>query len=858
MNRFTDRPLALCTSILLCAGTLTAAVMTATPARAGTPVQNVGVPAYWSPRTAPGAAMFDRLAQNAPTVGITIINGPTSSAPIPFDQATATAIQEMHAAGEKVLGYVDTGYLGQTGHTTTRVNPGSTAIADWQVQMEQDADTWYSYYGAYGIDGIFFDETLSGCGTNNAYLDDYQTVTNYVRNQHLGAYITINPGTSSDECYTQIADTIMIFENSYSVFQTWAPPAYTANYPASKFWNVVYNVPQADVDSVIAQSKQNHAGYVYVTDRTLDATHFPYDQLPNTDAYWDEELLQAFGGVDTTPPTAPSGVHVTDSGCSASSCTVDLAWTRASDDAAVVGYDVYQGSTLVATVDGTSATVTGGMNPTTSYTFTIVARDEAANTGPGASVSTTTPPADTQPPTAPSGLTVTSKSGSSVTLSWTAATDNVGVAGYDIYQDSTLVTSVSGTTTSATVTIQGSQNGGSSYVYTVTAHDAAANVSNPSNQALVTIPPPTSGAIVNYSACMDSANAAYKATFTETFDYHRVFINTDDDTATGYQLPYGNPGMDYLVENNGLFQYAGTGTDWTWAPVSGVSPLASSGNGTYSWTVPASALPNAHDVQTVVFQAAGTSPEAYSAPLTLSRTDGTECVIPSSDTTPPSAPTNLRTTSITANYTTLAWDASTDNVAVTGYDVYQDGVFVTSVDGSTLTATVSGQTPASTFVYAVYARDGAGNVSAASDQLTVTNPAPTTGSITNYSACMTSSAAKFVATYDATYTYLHVFLDVDNETATGYQLPFGNPGGMDYMIENNALFQYAGSGTDWTWSQVAGVTPLTGTSGTTYTWQFAISALGSSRADPETIVFHGQTPDVYSQPITVTQTATCS
>ena len=77
--------------------------ISALPAHASTPAQYIGIPSYWSPNTTDGAAMFDRMAQNAPTLGITIINGPTSSAPIPFNQATATAIQKMHQAGEKVL-----------------------------------------------------------------------------------------------------------------------------------------------------------------------------------------------------------------------------------------------------------------------------------------------------------------------------------------------------------------------------------------------------------------------------------------------------------------------------------------------------------------------------------------------------------------------------------------------------------------------------------------------------------------------------------------------------------------------------------------------------------------------------------
>lgn len=855
MYSFTWRVVRIILAVALGGFGLTALAM---PASASEPSQYIGVPAYWSPNTTGGATQFDRLAQNSPTVGVTIINGPTSSAPIPFNQSTATAIQQMHDAGEKVLGYVDSGYLGQTGHTTTRVNPGSTAIADWQAQMEQDAAAWYSLYGSYGIDGIFFDETLSGCGTSNAYVDDYQTVTNYVRDNHSGAFIALNPGTSPAECYVSIADTLMIFENTYSVYSSWTPPSYVSNYPTSKFWNVVYDVPtQADMEGVISQSKTDDAGYVYVTDRTLDATHFPYDQLPNTDAYWNDELLTASGNGDTTPPGAAPNLTSTGSGCSSSSCSVSLSWDRATDDVAVVGYNVYRDGSLVQTVYGTSATITGGMSPNTAYTFSVKADDEAGQLGSADDVAVTTPVADTQPPTAPTDLSLTSQSGGSVSLSWEASTDNVGVDHYDILQNG--AAQATSTTTNGTTTINGSTNGGSSYVYTTEAEDAAGNRSADSNELLVTIPPPTSGTIDLYSACMDSANAAFTAQFNESFDYHRVFLDTDNNTGTGYQLPYGNPGMDYLIENGALYHYTGSGSDWTWTQVNGATPLISDAGNYYQWAVPASDFGSAANQETVVFQAAGTSPETYSSPLTLSRTHGTSCYTGSSDTTPPTAPTNLSATNVTGTTTQLTWDASTDDTGVTGYDVYQDNALVTSVDGTTLSATVDGQTPASTFDYVVKARDGAGNASAASNQLTVTNPAPDTGGVTNYSVCMTSSAASYQATFNGTFAYAHVFINADNSTATGYELPYGYPAGNDFMIENNALYEYAGTGTDWTWSLVSAVSPLVSQSGGTYTWQIPISALGSSPASTQVIVFHAQgtDPDVYSQQVTVTQTSSC-
>ena len=58
--------------------------------------------------------------------------------------------------------------------------------------------------------------------------------------------------------------------------------------------------------------------------------------------------------------------------------------------------------------------------------------------------SSTPPPADTQPPTAPSNLAVTATTSSSVSLAWSASTDNVGVVGYDVFRGTTLAASVTG------------------------------------------------------------------------------------------------------------------------------------------------------------------------------------------------------------------------------------------------------------------------------------------------------------------------------------------------------------------------------------------------------------------------------
>ncbi|WP_084262515.1 glycosyl hydrolase family 18 protein [Actinomadura formosensis] len=95
---------------------------------------------------------------------------------------------------------------------------------------------------------------------------------------------------------------------------------------------------------------------------------------------------------------------------------------------------------------------------------------------------------DTQAPTAPSGLTSTGKTATSVSLSWNAATDNVGVTGYDVYNGGTKATSVTGT--GATI---GRLSAKTAYTFTVKAKDAAGNTSPASNSVSVTTDDGTGG-----------------------------------------------------------------------------------------------------------------------------------------------------------------------------------------------------------------------------------------------------------------------------------------------------------------------------------------------------------------------------
>ena len=184
------------------------------------------------------------------------------------------------------------------------------------------------------------------------------------------------------------------------------------------------------------------------------------------------------GTSDTTAPSTPT--NLTASGTTQTS--TNLSWTASTDNVGVTGYDVYRGTTLLTTVTGTTYTATG-LTASTAYTFSVKAKDAAGNVSASSNTVNVTTLANTSDTTAPSAPTLTASgtTQTSTNLSWTASTDNVGVTGYDVYRGTTLLTTVTGTTYTAT-----GLTASTAYSFTVRAKDAAGNVSASSNTVNVT------------------------------------------------------------------------------------------------------------------------------------------------------------------------------------------------------------------------------------------------------------------------------------------------------------------------------------------------------------------------------------
>jgi len=151
---------------------------------------------------------------------------------------------------------------------------------------------------------------------------------------------------------------------------------------------------------------------------------------------------------------------------------------------------------------------------------------------------------DTEPPTAPSSLSASNSTQTSIDLSWNASTDNVGVTGYDVYKNGSLETS----TSSASVTISG-LSCGNSYSFYVKAKDEAGNISASSN----TINPSTANCPSNN--CESPANIAIGKAASASSNDGNVPANTvDDNTTTRWSAQYYPQWLEIDLGANGIVE----------------------------------------------------------------------------------------------------------------------------------------------------------------------------------------------------------------------------------------------------------------------------------------------------------------
>ncbi len=233
--------------------------------------------------------------------------------------------------------------------------------------------------------------------------------------------------------------------------------------------------------------------------------------------------------VDDERPSTPRGMDAVSIGGG----SVSLEWLASTDNTAVAGYKIYDGATgdLLLTTSGLGTTAQiDGLVIGETYSYYVKAFDAAQNTSWRSNIDTvvvTNGAVDEERPSTPTGLTLAGVGSGSVSLSWNPSNDNVGIAGYQVFDasDNALLAEV-GPTPSATVT--GLVNGQSIGLY-VKAFDAAGNTSWRTNTVTAT---PSGNAVDTErptppKGLQGSAATATTASLTWT-------ASTDDVGVTGY------------------------------------------------------------------------------------------------------------------------------------------------------------------------------------------------------------------------------------------------------------------------------------------------------------------------------------
>jgi uncharacterized protein YkwD/chitodextrinase len=208
------------------------------------------------------------------------------------------------------------------------------------------------------------------------------------------------------------------------------------------------------------------------------------------------------------------------------------------------------------TIDNGVGTVSGVMSttvtPAQTTTYTLTAANSGGSVTAKAAVTVAAIP-DTQPPTAPVLTSALAASPNQVNLSWTKSTDNVGVAGYQIFRNGTALISVSG------LVISYSDNGASpntTYTYAVRAFDAAGNYSTLSNTVQVTTPV----AIPSGGTCPGPASSTFTGCYYNniTLSGNPALVRTDPqisfDWAGGSPTPSLTPG-NFSARWQGYFSF---------------------------------------------------------------------------------------------------------------------------------------------------------------------------------------------------------------------------------------------------------------------------------------------------------------
>ncbi|SHE46105.1 Por secretion system C-terminal sorting domain-containing protein [Mariniphaga anaerophila] len=367
-----------------------------------------------------------------------------------------------------------------------------------------------------------------------------------------------------------------------------------------------------------------------------------------------EVVVSTISASDETAPTAPSDLVA-----EPAETTITLSWAASTDNVGVTGYTVYVNGILQGTTTETVYALTG-LEAATEYQISVEAIDAAGNSSEKATVvvSTSATPDETAP-TTPVDL-VAEPEETSISVSWGASTDNVGVTGYNVYVNDIL----QGTITETVYALTGLE-AATEYQISVEATDAAGNSSE------------TATVVVSTSAAPDET--------APTTPSDLVAEPSETTISLSWAASIDNVGVTgYNVYVNDILQ--GTTTETVYA-LTGLEAATE------------------YQISVEAIDAAGNSSEKATVVVSTSAAP---------DETAPTTPVDLvaepEETSIS-----VSWTASTDNVGVTGYNVYVNDI-LQGITTETVYA-LTGLEAATEYQISVEAIDAAGN---SSEKATIT------------------------------------------------------------------------------------------------------------------------------------------
>jgi chitodextrinase len=339
----------------------------------------------------------------------------------------------------------------------------------------------------------------------------------------------------------------------------------------------------------------------------------------------------------------------------AGSGQVELSWAPSEDDVGVAGYEVLRGEEVVATVAAPPA-VEAGL-PAREHCYRVRALDAAGNRSPPGGPACARVP-DTTPPSRPEDLVAAAPGETAVVLRWQPAADDVGVAGYEVLRGEEVRARSRGPAAG-----EDGLRAATEYCYRVRAFDSSGNRSKPSEPRCATTPDLTPPSAPPGPEAAPGADRAVDV---------RWKAATDNVAVESYEVLRG----EEVVGHAESLQLQ----------VTGLAPGRE-----HCFAI------RARD------RAGNRSPP--SAPA---------CAV-APDLSPPTAPGEPRAAGVSSSQTALAWQPSTDDVAVAGYEVLRgDRVVATT---AATAAAERGLQPSTEYCYRVRAKDAAGNRSGDSGEV---------------------------------------------------------------------------------------------------------------------------------------------